>query len=127
MSDHRVQTHEGRAVGLAALWFGFLGGIVAWTAQLLGSYFVVTLGCTTRTDLTLIIHLIALVALVVALLALLVSWRNWQLTGMDDTYGVRTVVPRGGFMALFGLFSNGLFGVLILFTAATAFALPQCS
>ncbi len=127
MSDHRTHVHEGRAAGLAPLWFGFLGGAVAWTAQLLGSYFVVTLDCTTGTDLVLVVHLISLVALVVTVLALLVSWRNWRLTGVDDAYGVRTVVPRGGFMALFGIFASGLFGILILFTAVTAFALPQCS
>jgi hypothetical protein len=127
MSDHRIHVSEGRAVGLAALWFGFLGGAVAWTAQLLGSYFVVTLGCTTRTGLTLIIHLISLLALIVTALALLVSWRTWQQTGTDEAYGARTVVQRGGFMGLFGLFANALFAILILFTAVTAFALPQCS
>jgi hypothetical protein len=127
MNDHRVQAHEGRVVGMGPLWFGFLGGIVAWTVQLLGNYFLVTLDCTSDTNLTLIIDLVSLAMLVIALLALLVAWRNWQLTGTDEEYGARTVVQRGGFMALFGLFANALFAVLILFTGVTAFVLPACS
>jgi hypothetical protein len=127
MKDQRMQAHVGRAVGMGPLWFGFLGGIVAWTVQLLGNYFLVTLGCTTETNLTLIINLVSLVMLVIALLALLVAWRNWQLTGTDEEYGARTVVQRGGFMALFGLFANGLFAVLILFTGVTALVLPACT
>jgi hypothetical protein len=31
--------------GLASLWFGLLGGTVAWAAHLLVSYFVVGAGC----------------------------------------------------------------------------------
>jgi hypothetical protein len=127
MEARRMGADGGRVVGLGPLWFGFLGGAVAWTVQFLGDYFLVTLGCTTGTDLTLFIHLISLVALVVALLSLLVAWRNWRLTGTDEEYGARTVVQRGGFMARFGLFAGMLFAVLILFTGVTAIVLPQCA
>ncbi len=109
-----------RAIGLGSLWFGFIGGAVAWTAQLLGGYFVVTLGCTTNTDLTLAVHLISLVAL-------LVSWRHWRAMGTEEEPGVRTARQRSGFMARFGLFADALFGVLILFTGVTAFVLPRCA
>jgi hypothetical protein len=127
MNDQRMHVQQGRAVGMGPLWFGFLGGIVAWGVQLLGNYFLVTLDCTTETDLTLIVDLVSLVMLVIALLALLVAWRNWQLTGTDEAYGARTVVQRGGFMARFGLFANALFAVLILFTGVTALVLPACT
>lgn len=124
MQTERAQR---QAIGLGPLWFGFLGGAVAWTAQLLGGYFVVTLGCTTQTDLTLVVHLIALGALLIALAALLVSWRHWRETGTDEEPGVRTTIQRSGFMALFGLFANALFGTLIVFTGVTAFVLPRCT
>jgi hypothetical protein len=127
MNEQQAHAERGRAVGLLPLWFGFLGGIMAWTAQLLGNYFLVTLDCTSETNLTLIVDLVSLVMLVIALLALLVAWRNWQLTGTDEEYGARTVVQRGGFMARFGLFANALFAVLIIFTGVTAFVLPTCT
>ena len=76
-----------RRVGPVALWFGFIGGHVSWTLQLLASYAITSHFCFPHTaplsapsasGVWTTTFIVTLVLLGVALWALLVSMRNWR-------------------------------------------------
>jgi hypothetical protein len=108
-----------RAWSLGLLWFAVFGGVAAWTAHLLVSYLIVSVGCpAARSGDALVLALVAttvataLVAIAAAVAALSVTRRaeRWQ-----------------GFLGAFGLLLNGLGlgtivfgGVLPAFLAACA-------
>jgi hypothetical protein len=118
------------AVGLALLWFGLLGGPVAWTLQLLVDYPLVAHYCfpdaarrivPTIDSLHLLVIIVSVLALVVAIAALLTAIRSWRVSGGDFGNARVTLVEaapppgRVRFMALGGILASGLtiFGIVL--------------
>jgi hypothetical protein len=110
-------------VSLRALWFGLLGGPVAWTLQLLIDYPLVAHYCfpdaaprtvPTIDSLRLLILVTSAIAIAVAVLALVTALRSWRASGgaLDDARTDSTdespPVGRVRFMALGGILASGL-------------------
>src|SRR5918911_1734944 len=108
MSDPNIETirTEGSApVGPIPLWFGILGGAVAWAAQLAFGDMFSELGCEAGgvEGLSLVLLLISLAAAIVAAWALLVAWRAHAALRSS----AREDIPfeRASFMAVAGILS----------------------
>lgn len=116
-ATHAARPMNGNVNGNAPVWFGLLGGTVAWAAHLLVSYLVVGVGCGHLTDdvlrallvaVTVGTGLIAVTALAVAQRAA-ISTRTW-----------RRSLARAGVL----LDALGVFG--IAFAGTLPFALRTC-
>jgi hypothetical protein len=100
-----------------SLWFGVLGGTVAWAAHLLVSYFVVGVGCGHHMD-NVILGLLVAVTVgtgLIAATALAVAQRTARVT---TTW--RRSLARAGIL----LDALGLFG--IAFAGTLPFAIRTC-
>lgn len=101
----------------ALVWFGLLGGMVAWAAHLVVSYAIVGLGCGAQNELVLRALLIAVtVATGLVAVASLVAARR----SLARSTAWRHSLARAGVL-LDGL---GLFG--IAFAGALPFTLRMC-
>jgi hypothetical protein len=103
--------------GVASLWFGLLGGTVAWAAHLLVSYFVVGAGCGNLADDILRALLVAVTVAtgVIAAGALAVAQR----AAARATAWRRSFARAGVLLDALGLFGIALAGTL-------PFALRTC-
>jgi hypothetical protein len=117
MSDPNIETirTQGAApVGPLPLWFGILGGAVAWAAQLAFGDMFSELGCEAGGfgGLSLVLLLISLAAAIVAAWALLVAWRAHATLRSSE----REDIPfeRASFMAVAGILSSSLFLLVIV-------------
>ena len=125
-----AEDRRGAPVGLGPLWFGVLGGPVAWTLQLLVDYPLVAHYCfpdaakrivPTIDSLHLLVIIVSALALAVAIAALLTALRSWRVAGGEFGSArvdlVEAAAPPGRvlFMALGGILASGLtiFGILI--------------
>lgn len=106
---------------LAALWFALLGGPVAWSAHLLGSYPLVSVSC--RMGSTALLNVLTVVTAVIAAAAAVTGWWAWRTAIRAGAGSGDRVAPGGGsdggldrpvFMALCGLLLGALFTVAIL-------------
>lgn len=125
-----------RPVGTAALWFGVLAAHFSWTAQLLGSYFAVSLYCHSGAAgdgaLRLVLHAITLLASGVTLAAGLISWRSWR--RLNAVHPSRSLTGTGfasrdggRIMTRLGMLLSAGFLLLIVFGGPPAFVLPACT
>lgn len=112
----------------AALWFGFLGGAVAWTAHLLLAYFFSEFGCIgelhQRAILglmapTAVIALLSALLLLVAALATWVAYRAAKRLGLSIIGSTEAEEKQGQsgaaiYLARAGVLMSGLFVFVIL-------------
>jgi hypothetical protein len=98
--------------GVLGLWYGLLGGPVAWLLGLQADYSLVRLACAKGTMLPL--HLVSLATLLIALGAAAVAWRDWQRAGPEWPGEGGGVLDRSRFMAAIGLGAGALFSLVIL-------------
>ena len=128
-------------VGLAPLWFGLLGGPVAWTLQLLIDYPLVAHYCfpdaakrvvPTIDSLHLLVSIVSLLALGVAIAALVTANRSWRESG--GAFGSeRSELTEGApppgrvrFMSLAGILASGLTIVGIVIHGGFVLLLAPC-
>ncbi len=140
----------------SALWFGFLGGPLAWSTQELSSYAFSAYACAPHMTLlsepalpglVLLLILIALVAAAIALASGFVALKAWRGAATSDEDHHETphggdlqhVAHRGGdvaanqrtgrvrFMALAGILFSSLFLLAILLNAVPLFTLNFCT
>lgn len=114
---------------LFAIWFGFLGGHVAWSVQILASYFLfVPFACATGNFIPL--HLVALVAALVTVAAGLVAYSRLLGSARADLGHARRAdtMDRSWtrFLALQGVLLDGLFLFLILLGGIANFVADPC-
>jgi hypothetical protein len=117
------------------LWGTALAGHVAWSAQLLLSYFVTSLACAAQPGAFRLAGLdgfqallvaLTLVPAAVALLATLDNWRAWRAARRQQPRGTDEAVGWRGFLGLFGLLLNGVFVATILLTGLSLVYLQPC-
>jgi hypothetical protein len=128
-------------VGLAPLWFGLLGGPVAWTLQLLIDYPLVAHYCfpdaakrvvPTIDSLHLLVSVVSLLALAVAVTALLTAVRSWRESGGEfggERSELTEAAPPPGrvrFMSLGGILASGLTIVGIVLHGGFVLMLAPC-
>ena len=112
-----------------ALWFGFLGGAVAWTTHLLSAYFFAEFGCVGElrekfifglTAPTAIIAFLTVVLLLAAILATLVAYRaakqmGLSIIGSTEVEERKRQAGAAIYLARAGVIMSGLFAFVILF------------
>lgn len=137
-----TEERSAATVGLAPLWFGLLGGPVAWTLQLLIDYPLVAHYCfpdaarrivPTIDSLHLLVSIVSLLALAVAIAALLAASRNWRGSGGEfgsERSELTEAAPPPGrvrFMALGGILASSLTIVGIVIHGGFVLALAPCT
>lgn len=123
-----------------AMWFGILGGPVAWSLQQLVNAPLFAHGCYPA-DVPLaapiwagsvaVAMTVEAVAVVVCLAAGWVAWRSWRLMreekGGSGHHVMESGDGRSRFMALVGLLCSGLFLLGILFATGFLYVLRSCN
>jgi hypothetical protein len=97
---------------LARLWFGLLGGAVAWKLQLVVNYAVVPYACWHRVEI--LNHAASLATFLLALGAVWVAWGSWKALGEEWGTEMGGPIGRSRFMALSGLALSAMFALMIL-------------
>ena len=130
MSESTTQ-RRGHKLGGLLMWFGVLGGAVAWAVHLIFAWGADELTCESgSTDVDgiplrgVVGAGVVLPALVTAA-ALLVSWRAWRRTDRARR-GDDPRMERAGMLALIGLCANGLFLAIILAGGAAVLVIAPC-
>lgn len=123
-----------REVSLKEVWFGVLGGAIAWSVHFLVLYFLVEALCVTGTAGTrvfgfalpaFVIAIVTVVALLVAFGAAVVahrSWRRWRGSEHDEV----RLRGSGAHLLFLGLLLNGFFVLMILVETLPIFFLGPC-
>ena len=129
------------AVGLAALWFGLLGGPIAWTLQLLIDYPLAAHYCfpdaarrvvPTIDSLHLLVSIVSVLALALAIAALVTAQRSWRESGGEfgiERSELTEAAPPPGrvrFMSLGGILASGLTIVGIAMHGGFVLMLAPC-
>lgn len=123
------QNRENHGVSQFALWFGLLGGAVAWLVHLLSAYAIAEFGCVGT--LTSIVFLtitavawmeigVSLLTLLAAIAAVVVAYRSRR--RLQAKTENEAAVPRGElFLARTGLITSILFVLVILVESVPIF------
>jgi hypothetical protein len=120
----REAQHYWEHVGLMMLIGGFLLGPLAWFVDLQVSYAVVKWAC--RGNGRAVLLLMPLGSLTLVAFGAWLSWACWtKLRGSAQPEGGR-MEDRSYFLALAGLASNAIFGLLILTSLAPRYFLSPC-
>jgi hypothetical protein len=116
------------------LWFGVLGGALAWTAHTLIDWGIDETTCRAgATDLAGVPMKPVLIGstllfLLVSAVATAVAWRQWRTLqaaeGADPRSQLR--LRRAGFMAVVGFAADAVFTVILVCTAVSVFVFPVC-
>jgi hypothetical protein len=116
--------------GNVTLWFGFLGGALAWTLHLLASYLLAEGSCApalavegTRVSSTvaILMHSATLAGALVALAATLSARSQWQRWRGDADRSGRA------YIGLAGVFVSGAFLLIILIEGLPPLLVPPCA
>jgi hypothetical protein len=122
------------------LWFGVLGGAVAWSLHTVADWGIDETVCRSGhaemvgVPLRPLLAGLALLFLVVTVASGVVAFRHWQrlsagpLPGEeegDELAALRR--KRAGFMAQVGFVANILFGLMLLLSAIAVLILPACA
>ena len=105
------------------IWFGLVGGAIAWTVHLMFAYVIAEFGCASDfghrryLDLSLVTWLESLLSLIttaVAFAATLIAYFAYASLRTEDV-AVDSEVLAARYMAWAGFLSSGLFTVVIMF------------
>jgi hypothetical protein len=118
------QTNRSHLRSQSLLWVGPLLPPMGWFGYLLVNYMLVPYAC--RTGSALLLYVTTLVALLMAASAGIVAWRIWQ--GVEPRWPDEAdgMLPRNRFLAVLGLFSSGLFFLVILAQGIPTLILHPC-
>ena len=122
MTDPRTEIVGARR--LVALWAGILIAPAAFAANLQLGYLLVHPACL-RNDLT-PLHLVQILCLAAALGGGLIAWRALRREGADGSGEAAGRGDRSRFLAGLGVWSSGLFALVIVAQAVPSFVLHQC-
>lgn len=111
-------------VGPFTIWFGLLGGALAWIPHLLVSYSAVPLVC--ETGWAIVLYATAGATLLGALAATLVAWRGWR-RARELTNGAPLIAQRSRFMTLSGLILSAFFVAVIVAQSLPIFLQHPCA
>lgn len=126
------------AAGGWLLWFGVLGGAIAWTAHEIAAWSTVELTCASGhrnvagAPLSLVVAIMVVLPLALAVAALATSWVAWrrlsaaQAEQVQRTGGSERGISRATFMAAVAMGINLLFIAIIAFGGASVAVFPPC-
>ena len=130
MSTSSTQ-HTTKVTGGLALWFGAIGGAIAWAIHLAAAWGITETTCLAGHASIESMPLRAVVALAVvgpgaiALAALAVSFRTFRQTSPDRTHDGRRL-GRARLLAGVGFAANLLFVAIIVFDGVALMVFPPC-
>jgi hypothetical protein len=122
------------------LWFGVLGGAVAWSLHTVADWGIDETVCRSGhtemvgVPLGPLLAGLALLFLVVTVASAVVSFRHWRMLSAgplpgeeegDEVAALRR--RRAGFMAQIGFVANILFGLMLVCSAIAVLILPACA
>lgn len=131
MTDYTSTQTQG-AVTSRTLWFGLLGGALAWMAHLLLAWYLAEAGCVAPfltgyvlglPALSLVLGAATVAAAAVAVLALLTARRNGRRLADGEPEALR---GAGRYMARAGLLLSSIFLFIILFESIPLFFFDPC-
>lgn len=132
----RARTAE--RLGLRAapwlLWFGVLGGAVAWSLHTVVDWGLEETVCRSGNDdvlglpLRAVLGVLSLLFLALSIAATVVAYVLWRrLSGAPAGDGVAEIRRgRASFMALVGLVGNVLFTLMVLMSTVAVLVIPVC-
>lgn len=131
MSEQRKRTRANSPLkgSVATQAFVFLGGPLAWVAQLVLSYAIIAVGCDvwSSTLVHVLLYLTSIAAGAVAVAGVVVAFRAARRTrGPLDTF-MEGPEDRSGFFAVIGLLTSALFVGVILSSALAVVLMSPCS
>lgn len=126
ITDELIPRPEDRSNGRRfALWFGVLGPIIAWAAQLGISWGLVPYSCDRGNVIWL--HINTIVFAVVAIVAFFTAMNTYRSLGTVPPAPDRSrALDTDHFMSILGMLSSGLFLALILLEGSAVFFLEPC-
>jgi CBS domain containing-hemolysin-like protein len=138
-----VSPRTAERLGLRAapwlLWFGVLGGAVAWSLHTVADWGLDETVCRSGNDsvgpipLRVLLFVLAVVFLAISLASLAVAYLQWRRRGAataqdgpadDEVQALRQ--RRAGFMAVIGVVANVLFALMLAASAVAILILPAC-
>jgi hypothetical protein len=135
-NQHVVRTAPRPSTGYALrLWFGLLGGALAWATHFLVSYILVSVACVSNyfawqiaglNGLLLVLLLATIIAATVTTVALVTAYRSWQRTGEGAEPSDEGPRGRDAYMSVAGVILNSLFLFLIALETVPLFVLRAC-
>lgn len=146
MTTDRLPGRRAGLIGGLLLWFGVLGGALAWTVHLLAAWSIGELVCAAGSaevagvPLRYVIGLTVLIPAAAAVAALAVTWLAWRRTepgragrwrtapdaGPPSAGTVDHALGRARMLALVGLASNLLFLTIIVLGGVATLVFPPC-
>lgn len=137
MTTDRLPGRRAGLIGGLLLWFGVLGGALAWTVHLLAGWSIEELACAAGSSevaglsLRYAIGLTVLIPAAATMAALAVAWLAWRRTGSQDAGPQRAgavghALGRARMLALVGLASNLLFLIIIVLGGVAILVFPPC-
>lgn len=127
----RTRRHGSRLAGGLLLWFGTLGGVVAWTVHLIAAWGIDELSCAAGerdvagVPLRLVLMLSVVVPGAVALAALVVAFLSWRRIASAGEDGGRRM-QRARLLAVVGVYADLLSVAMIAFGGAALVVLQPC-
>jgi amino acid transporter len=144
-APHEASRHpapHAERVNLGEMFFGVLGGPLAWYLQLCTGYALASAPCF-RDGIRVAAPLPALqwtwpamiaamlAGVVIALVALGISWRAFRRTRQETAGGSAHLLERGAgrtrFLALWGVLLGSAFAIAAAITAVAFILLPRCA
>lgn len=127
-------SYRARGGSTGRLWFGLLGGAVAWAAHLLLSYLLVEITCATSlpgftllgfNGSAVMLLALTLLSVLVALAAALVAYQDWR-RFKGSARGAQMLRNASSDLSLIGFLLSGLFVLIILIEGLPIFFLRAC-
>lgn len=127
-----TQQQAGRTTSInrTSLWFGLLGGGVAWLFHFLSAYLVAEFGCMTRLSQMMFLGLTAVAWLIIGLsilwtavaaAATWVSWQSAQGTTALEMESDGNTSATGPHIARVGFYTSALFTLIIIVESVPIF------
>lgn len=131
----QIQTRERETISPRRLWFGFVGGAVAWVLAGLLNVVLAWEACVTKNDgsffftqtgVHVVLGIVTLIMLVLAAAAGVVSYQNWRLLSRQRDFVEAEARGREEFMGIFGVFVSFSLGVGILWFVIPIYLIRFC-
>ena len=116
---------QGAGIARGALWFGLLGGILAWVAAFTASYPLGAAACSTAAGVVLLAVTVA--AALVALAAAFTAFRNWRIVSALDEEASGERAGQERFFAFGGMLLSGVAVLLLVAHALPLLIVGSCS
>ena len=121
-----IRAHSEPADDSGLLWLGIFVGPVAWLAHFQVSYSLVPWVC--KNDGEVALHVVSLLCLLIAGVGGVLAWTRLRVAGARAPGAAgEALMARSRFMALLGLMSSVLFGLIILAQGLASFFISPCA